>query len=73
MIELRTLHLHWRVSHYKGKSYRSYSLARSYRHHGTNRKDIVLKLGKLSEEEAQQWRELLQAAKTPHTLLDDAA
>jgi transposase len=69
MIELRTLHLHWRVSHYKGKSYRSYSLARSYRHHGTNRKDIVFKLGKLSEEEAQRWRELLQAAKTPHTFL----
>jgi hypothetical protein len=69
MIELRTLHLHWRVSHYKGTSYRSYSLARSYRHHGTNRKDIVLKLGKLSEEEAQRWRELLQAAKTPQTFL----
>ena len=67
MIDLKTLHLHWRVSHYKGHSYRSYSLARSYRHKGTNRKDIVLKLGKLSDEEAGRWRELLQAAKTPQT------
>jgi hypothetical protein len=67
MIDLKALHLHWRVSHYKGTTYRSYSLAHSYRHNGTNRKDIVLKLGKLSDEEAGRWRELLQAAKTPHT------
>src|SRR6266851_421678 len=67
MIDLKALHLHWRVSHYKGTTYRSYSLAHSYRHHGTNRKDIVLKLGKLSDEEAGRWRALLQAAKTPHT------
>jgi len=67
MIDVNTLHLHWRVSHYKGHSYRSYSLARSYRHKGTNRKDIVLKLGKLSDEEAGRWRELLQAATTPQT------
>src|SRR2546425_13267914 len=67
MIDLKALHLHWRVSHYKGTTYRSYSLAHSYRHNGTNRKDIVLKLGKLSDEEAGRWRELLQAAKTPQT------
>src|SRR5206468_12032949 len=67
MIDLKALHLHWRVSHYKGTTYRSYSLAHSYRHNGTNRKDIVLKLGKLSDEEAGRWRALLQAAKTPHT------
>ena len=66
MIDLKALHLHWRVSHYKGTTYRSYSLAHSYRHNGTNRKDIVLKLGKLSDEEAGRWRALLQAAKTPH-------
>ena len=41
MIGLKALHLHWRVSHYKGTTYRSYSLAHSYRHNGTNRKDIV--------------------------------
>jgi len=67
MIDLKALHLHWRVSHYKGTTYRSYSLAHSYRHNGTNRKDIVLKLGKLSDEEVGRWRALLQAAKTPHT------
>jgi hypothetical protein len=74
MIDLKPLHLHWRVSHYKGQTYRSYSLARSYRQNGANRKDIVLKLGKLSEEQAQRWRELLQAVKSPQTFfttLDD--
>src|SRR5260370_30799744 len=74
MIDLKTLHLHGRVSHYKGQTYRSYSLARSYRQNGANRKDIVLKLGKLSEEQAQRWRELLQAVKSPQTFfttLDD--
>ena len=67
MMDLKALHLHWRVSHDKGTPSRSYSLAHSYRHKGTNRKDIVLKLGKLSDEEVGRWRERLQAAKTPPT------
>ncbi len=74
MVELTSLHLHWRVSHYKGNSYRSYSLARSYRHQGTSRKQIVLKLGKLSDQQAQRWRHLLQVAKNPKaffTTLDE--
>ena len=50
-MDLAKLHLHWRVSQYKGKSYRSYSLARAYREQGKNRKEIVLKLGKLSDAE----------------------
>jgi hypothetical protein len=65
MIDVKPLPLHGRVSHEKGHSYRSYSLARSYRHKGTNRKEIVRKLGKLSDEEAGRWRELLQAAPPP--------
>jgi transposase len=64
-VDLAKLHLHWRISHYKGNSYRSYSLARAYREDGKNRKEIILKLGRLSNEEAQRWRNLLQASKRP--------
>jgi hypothetical protein len=64
-VDLAKLHLHWRTSHYKGNSYRSYSLARAYREHGKNRKEIVLKLGRLSNDEAQKWRSLLQTLKQP--------
>ena len=73
-MDLAKLHLHWRTSHYKGNSYRSYSLARAYREHGKNRKEIVLKLGRLSNDEAQRWRSLLQTVKKPGaflTTLDD--
>lgn len=73
-MDLAKLHLHWRTSHYKGNSYRSYSLARAYREHGKNRKEIVLKLGRLSNDEAQRWRSLLQTLKKPGafvTTLDD--
>ncbi|MCP4289840.1 MAG: IS1634 family transposase [Gammaproteobacteria bacterium] len=68
-MDLARLHLHWRVSRYKGKSYRSYSLARAYREQGKNRKEIVLKLGKLTDAEAQRWRGLLHAIKKPGVLL----
>ena len=73
-MDLTQLHLHWRVSQYKGKRYRSYSLARAYREQGKNRKEIVLKLGKLTDRQADQWRQLLQTAKQPGaflTTLDD--
>ena len=68
-MDLAKLHLHWRVSQYKGKSYRSYSLARAYREQGKNRKEIVIKLGKLSDTEVQRWRSLLQAIKKPGAFL----
>lgn len=68
-MDLASLHLHWRVSQYKGKSYRSYSLARAYREQGKNRKEIVLKLGKLSDTEAQRWRRFLRAIKQPSAFL----
>ncbi len=73
-MDLAKLHLHWRVSQYKGKSYRSYSLARAYREQGKNRKEIVLKLGKLSDAEVLRWRSLLHTLKKPEaflTTLDD--
>lgn len=71
-MNLARLHLHWRVSHYKGRSYRSYSLARAFREHGKNRREIVVKLGKLSDEEAQRWRELLKALKNPEAFFTTA-
>lgn len=64
-MNLAKLHLHWGTSQYKGKRYRSYSLARAYRKNGKNAKEIVLKLGKLSEAEVAQWRQLLSVFKTP--------
>ncbi|MEA3545055.1 MAG: hypothetical protein U9R69_07540, partial [Thermodesulfobacteriota bacterium] len=75
-MDLTSLHLHWRASKYKGKSYRSYSLARAYREDGKNRKEIFVKLGKLSDEAANQWRTLLKALKKPGSFIttgDDIA
>ncbi len=63
------LQLHWGTSQYKGKRYRSYSLARAYRKDGKNAKEIVLKLGKLSEAEVARWRQLLAVFKTPGTFI----
>lgn len=68
-MDLAKLHLHWGESKYKGTSYRSYSLARPYRHNGKNRKEIVMKLGRLSDEEANRWRDLLKVLKNPGAFL----
>ncbi len=62
-MDLAKLHLHWRASRHKGMVYRSYSLARAYRLDGKNRKEIIVKLGKLSDEAADRWRALLKAIK----------
>ncbi|MCP4552357.1 MAG: IS1634 family transposase [Bacteroidetes bacterium] len=73
-MNLKDLHLHWGECKYKGKSYRTYSLARAYRLNGKNRKETVFKLGKLTDEEVIKWRSLLKAFKNPDaivTTLDD--
>lgn len=62
-MDLSELHLHWREGKHKNRTYRSYSLAKAYRQDGKNRKHIVLKLGKLTQEEANKWRSLLKALK----------
>jgi len=75
-VDIAKLHLHWRVSKHKEKSYRSYSLARAYRKDGKNLKEICYKLGKLTDEEADRWRTLLKAIKKPGafvTTCDDIA
>jgi transposase len=68
-MDIAKLHLHWGERRYKGKTYRSYSLARAYREHGKSRKEIVLKLGKLTEPEVQRWQQILLAAKQPQAFL----
>ena len=73
-MNLKDLHLHWGECKYKGNTYRSYSLARPYRERGKNRKEIIFKLGKLSEQEVLRWRYLLKGLKKPQavvTTLDD--
>jgi transposase len=73
-MDLKDLHLHWGECTYKGSRYRSYSLARSYREAGKNRKEVVIKLGKLTEDEALRWRYLLKGLKKPGavvTTVDD--
>lgn len=68
-ISLKSLHLHWGQHTYKGENYRSYSLARSVRRDGKNSKEIVLKLGKLADEEVEKWKQILAAAKSDGSLV----
>ena len=73
-MELSKLHLDWGASKYKGKVYRTYSLARPLWVNGKNKKETVIKLGKLSDEEVKKWRNLLKALKDPNsffTSIDD--
>jgi len=62
-MNLTELHLHWRSSKYQERTYRSYSLARAYRENGKNRKEIKVSLGKLSDQEVIQWKNLLMTIK----------
>lgn len=68
-MDLSKLHLDWGSSKYKGKMYRSYSLARPIWKNGKNKKETVIKLGKLSDDEVVQWRNLLKALKKPECFL----
>lgn len=71
-MDLTTLHLHWRQSAYNGKTYKSYSLARAFREDGKNRREIVLKLGKLTDDQAEFWKNILKASRSPSTFLASA-
>ena len=66
---LSKLHLHWRPSKYKGTTYRSYSLARAYRKDDKNRKEIVLPLGRLSDEDVKRWQAFVNSLKKPEMIL----
>src|SRR5690349_2030965 len=68
-MDLSSLHLNWGGSTYKGVKYRSYNLARSYRQNGKNRKEIVLKLGRLTDAEVKELKAALNAARNPQRSL----
>lgn len=68
LVDLSKLHLHWRSRKRGNKEYKSFSLAKAVWQDGKNRKEIVLKLGPLSEEEAERWRVALRAFKNPDSL-----
>ena len=68
-MDLAKLHLHWRACKRENREYRSYSLARAYRQDGKNRKEIVFKLGVLTDSEVEQWRSVLHMVKNPTKML----
>ncbi len=57
------MHLSYRVSKYKDKSYKSYAIAESYRDGKKVKKRIIWKIGKLSDEQARQIRLICKVAK----------
>ena len=65
-MDLSKLHLDCGASKYKGKVYRTYCLARSLWIDGKNKKETVIKLGKLSNDQVIEWRSLLKAFKDPN-------
>ena len=73
-VNFSELHVYWRGSKYKGTTYRSYSLAKPFRENGKNRREIVLKLGKLSDADVIKWRQFIDSFKKSDsffTTLDD--
>ena len=65
-MDLARLYLHWTARKKQGKEYRFYSLARSLRSGGKVRKQVIVRLGKLSDEEVNQWRQILRTFKRPN-------
>lgn len=53
------MHLSYSTSNYKGQRYKSYSLAESYREGPTVRKRIVWPIGKLTDQQAEQIKLIL--------------
>jgi len=63
------MHLSYKTSKYKNKIYKSYSIAESYREKGIVQKRILWKLGKLSDQQAQQIRLTCKVIQEPDLLL----
>lgn len=68
-MRLAELHLHWGGGSYKGKKYKTYSLARSIRVNSKNSHKPIVKLGKLTEKEIAWWKKLLCALKKPDSVV----
>jgi transposase len=59
------MHLDWRTSKYKGKIYKSYGIAESYREDGKVKKRRLFALGKLTDEQAAKIRLILKVISKP--------
>lgn len=59
------MHLDWRTSKYKGKVYKSYGIAESYREGGKVKKKRLFKLGKLTDEQAAKIRLICKVISNP--------
>lgn len=70
-MNLEKLHIHWGACTHKGVTYKSYSLARTVNKNGKSRKEIVCKLGKLSDQELLQWRRVLDYVRKPSAKVTD--
>jgi len=56
------MHLSYSTSSYKGLTYKSYSIAESYRKGKKVRKRVIWRIGKLTEQQAEQIRLILEVA-----------
>lgn len=63
------MHLSYKTSKYKGKIYKSYSIAESYREGNTVKKRIIWSIGKLSDLQALQIRKICQIMSDPEKVL----
>lgn len=68
-MDISKLHLHWGGHTDKGKTYKSYSLAKSVRKDGKNSHKPVVKLGKLDQEGVAWWKKLLRVLKKPESFV----
>lgn len=68
-VDISKTYLHWGACRSGGKEYRSYSLARSVRRNGKIHKEIIMKLGKLSGKQVNEWKLLLKTMKGKNSSL----
>ncbi len=59
------MHLDWRTSKYKGRIYKSYGIAKSYREGRKVKKKRLFPLGKLTDEQAAKIRLILKVISNP--------
>jgi len=58
------MHLGYSTSTYKGQTYKSYSIAESYREGKKVRKRVIWRIGKLTDQQAAQIRLVLQVVQS---------
>jgi hypothetical protein len=63
------MHLGYSTSTYKGQTYKSYSVAESYREGKKVRKRVVWRIGKLTDQQAEQIRLILQVVQSEHQVV----